>query len=403
MVNKMKKLLILGGSRYVIPAIEAAHKLGAYVITCDYLPDNIGHKYSDEYHNVSIIDKEAVLKLAKELKVDGVISFATDPGVVVAAYVAEQLGLPTPPYESVKILQNKDLFRKFLSENQFNVPVAMGFSNKEDAYKSLSKFNFPIIVKPVDSAGSKGVTRVDDIKGLDKAIDFALSYSLSSKFIIEEFIEKLGHSSDTDCFSINNELVFASFCCQYFDEAAINPYTPSGYTWPSDMPSEKQKELRNELQRLIELLDLGTSIYNVETRVGKDGKAYVMEVSPRGGGNRLSEMLRYASGQDLIENNIRAALGMPMLEMTDPIYNGAWAEFVVHSDKNGTFNKLVLDDAVRDKYLIEEDIWVAKGDKVKAFTGANETLGTIVLKFDSHEEAMSMLQNNKEWIKVLVD
>lgn len=399
----MKKLLILGGSRYVIPAIEAAHKLGVYVITCDYLPDNIGHKYSDEYHNVSIIDKEAVLKLAKELKIDGIISFATDPGVVVAAYVAEQLGLPTPPYESVKILQNKDLFRKFLTDNNFSVPVAIGFTNKEDAFEQLDKFRFPIIVKPVDSAGSKGVTRVDNVADLDEAIDYALSYSLSGRFIIEEFIEKLGHSSDTDCFSINNQLVFASFCCQYFDDGAVNPYTPSAYTWPSDMPFEKQQELRNELQRLIELLNLGTSIYNIETRVGVDGKAYIMEVSPRGGGNRLSEMLKYACGQDLIENNIRAALGMQLLEMTNPKYNGAWAEFVVHSDKNGEFNKLVIDDAIRDKYLIEEDIWVAKGDKVKAFTGANETLGTIVLKFDSHEEAMSMLQNNRAWIKVLVD
>lgn len=399
----MKKLLILGGSRYVIPAIEAAHKLGVYVITCDYLPDNIGHKYSDEYHNVSIIDKEAVLKLAKELKIDGIVSFATDPGVVVAAYVAEQLGLPTPPYKSVKILQNKDLFRKFLTDNNFSVPVAIGFTNKEDAFEQLDKFRFPIIVKPVDSAGSKGVTRVDNVADLDEAIDYALSYSLSGRFIIEEFIEKLGHSSDTDCFSINNQLVFASFCCQYFDDGAVNPYTPSAYTWPSDMPFEKQQELRNELQRLIELLNLGTSIYNVETRVGVDGKAYIMEVSPRGGGNRLSEMLKYACGQDLIENNIRAALGMQLLEMTNPKYNGAWAEFVVHSDKNGEFNKLVIDDAIRDKYLIEEDIWVAKGDKVKAFTGANETLGTIVLKFDSHEEAMSMLQNNRAWIKVLVN
>ncbi|MBQ9764505.1 MAG: ATP-grasp domain-containing protein [Phascolarctobacterium sp.] len=399
----MKKLLILGGSRYVIPAIEVAHKLGVYVITCDYLPDNIGHRYSDEYHNVSIIDKEAVLDLAKKLDVDGIISFATDPGVVIAAYVAEKLGLPTPPYESVKILQNKDLFRNFLRENNFNVPLAIGFSKKEDAFSSLDKFKFPVIVKPVDSAGSKGVTRVGDIKNLDNAIDFALLYSRSNRFIIEEFIEKLGCSSDTDCFSINNKLVFASFCCQYFDEDAQNPYTPSGYTWPSDMADDKQAELRNELQRLIELLNLGTSIYNIETRVGIDGKAYIMEVSPRAGGNRLSEMLRYASGQDLIENNIRAALAMPLLEMSDPVYNGAWAEYILHSDRDGIFNRVKIAEDVGTKFLVEEDVWVSKGDEVKSFTGANETLGTLVLKFNSFEEAMEMLKNHKQWLKVIVD
>ena len=103
----MKKVLLLGGSRYLRPVIKACHELGYYAITCDYLEDNYAHKFSDEYHNVSIIDKDAVLELAKELKVDGVMSFACDPGVTTAAYVAEKLGLPTHPYKSVEILQNK--------------------------------------------------------------------------------------------------------------------------------------------------------------------------------------------------------------------------------------------------------------------------------------------------------
>lgn len=93
--KRMKKLLLLGGSKYLLPAIEAAHNIegGVHVITCDYLPDNVAHKYSDEYHNVSIVDKEAVLNLARELKIDGILSFATDPGVVTAAYVAEKWDL----------------------------------------------------------------------------------------------------------------------------------------------------------------------------------------------------------------------------------------------------------------------------------------------------------------------
>ena len=124
----MKKLMVLGGSRYALPIIKAAHELGCYVITCDYLPDNIAHKYSDEYCNVSIIDKEAVLDAAKKLKIDGITSFACDPGVVTAAYVAEKMGLPScGSYESVCILQNKGRFRKFLTDNGFTVPAANRF------------------------------------------------------------------------------------------------------------------------------------------------------------------------------------------------------------------------------------------------------------------------------------
>ena len=153
----MKKLLLLGGTRYLLPVIKAAHSLGMYVITCDYLPVNIAHKYSDEYLNVSIIDKEAVLNVAKRKQIDGIMSFATDPGVVTAAYVAEKMGLPScGPYESVCILQDKGRFRKFLENHNFIVPHAKSYTDIEKAILEINYFNWAVIVKPVDSAGSKG-------------------------------------------------------------------------------------------------------------------------------------------------------------------------------------------------------------------------------------------------------
>ena len=154
--------MLLGGIRYLLPVIRAAHEQGYYVITADYLPDNIAHKFSDEYVNVSIIDQEAVLKVAREKKIDGIMSFGVDPGVVSASYVQHQMGLPSfGPYESVCILQNKDRFREFLSKHGFNVPKAKGYSDIEEALTDQDTFDYPVIVKPTDSAGSKGVTRVD--------------------------------------------------------------------------------------------------------------------------------------------------------------------------------------------------------------------------------------------------
>ena len=283
----MKKVLLLGGSMYILPVIEAVHNLGYYAITCDYLPENIAHKYSDEYHNVSIIDKDAVLELARELKIDGIMSFACDPGVETAAYVAEKLNLPSNPYKSVEILQNKALFRAFLNENGFNVPKAKGYTSWQEAANDASGFSWPVIIKPTDSAGSKGVTKIYNVENLREAAEYAINFSKSKSFIMEEFIEKAGNSSDTDSFSINGELVYSSFSDQRFDDNAANPYTPSAYSWPSTMPDEVQKELRNEIQRLFRLLEIKTSLFNIETRLGTDGKAYIMEVSPRGGGNRL--------------------------------------------------------------------------------------------------------------------
>ena len=110
--------MLLGGIRYLLPVIAAAHEQGYYVITADYLPDNIAHRYSDKYVNVSIIDKEAVLAAARAENIDGIMSFGVDPGVVAASYVQEKMGLPSfGPFRSVEILQNKDRFRKFLSDS----------------------------------------------------------------------------------------------------------------------------------------------------------------------------------------------------------------------------------------------------------------------------------------------
>ena len=127
---KQKKIMFLGGIYYSVPAIEVAHKHGYHVITIDNIPENIAHKYSDEFHPVSIVDKDAILRLAQQLEIDGIVSYGVDPGVTTAAYVAEKMGLPFQcSYESACILQNKSLFRQFLKENGFNVPNAKGFTN----------------------------------------------------------------------------------------------------------------------------------------------------------------------------------------------------------------------------------------------------------------------------------
>ncbi len=395
-----KKLMLLGGLRYLLPVIEAAHRLGHHVITVDYLPDNIAHKYSDEYHNVSILDKEAVLRLARELRIDGIMSYAVDPGVTTAAYVAEEMGLPFQgPYESVRILQDKALFRKFLTDNGFNVPKAKGYSDVEAAVADAERYRWPVIVKPVDSAGSKGVSRVDDVRDLKAAIEHALDESHSGRFIIEEFLEKRYPSSDTDCFSVDGELVYCSFSNQLFDQKASNPYTPAAYSWPSDMPAESQEELRGELQRLICLLGLATGIYNIETRVAEDGKGYIMEMSPRAGGNRLAEMLDMASGSSLVENSVRAALSQPLLPMTMPEYKEHWAEVILHSDSDGIFKGLGISDELQP-YVVEKDMWVKEGDEVKGFSGANNAIGTLVLRFPTRKELESKLGSIDTYIDI---
>ena len=400
---KQKKIMLLGGLRYLKPVIDAAHKQGYYVITADYLPNNIAHKWSDEYCNVSIIDKEAVLKEAQRLQIDGIMSFACDPGVVAACYVQNKMGLPSfGPFESVEILQNKDKFRAFLAKNGFNVPQAKGFDSIDAAMEETYWYPWPVIVKPTDAAGSKGVTRVDKAEDLKPALEYAMEHSISGHIIVEEFIDKQGCSSDTDSFSEDGKLKFVSFCAQRFDAEATNPYTPAAYSWPSTFTKEQEEYLTSEIQRLITLLDLKTCVYNIEVRVAPNGKPYIMELTPRGGGNRLCEMLRYATGVDMITAITRAMVGDPILEpIEQKPYNGHWAEIILHADKDGEFDHLEISKDLPAE-VVEEDLWVEKGDKVESFEGANNAIGTLVLKFQTAEELEKAITNQRNWLKVVV-
>lgn len=399
----MKKLMILGGSRYILPIIDVAHKLGVYVITCDYLPDNIAHKYSDEYCNISIIEKDEVLKKAQELKIDGIMSFACDPGVETAAYVAEKMCLPNVgPYESVKILQNKGKFRKFLSENGFNVPVSKSYKHYEEALKDIKLFNWPVIVKPTDSAGSKGVTKVENESDLKDAMEYALKFSHSGECIIEDFLNKIGCSSDCDSFVVDGEIKAMYFSAQRFDIKSPNEYVPAAYTWPDTLSLKNKEILRNDLQRLLKLLNMNSAVYNIEVRECSNGQPYIMECSPRGGGNRLSEMVRYITGTDFLRASVQATLGMKIDEISQKEYNSNWIEIILHSEKDGMFSSVDIDKNI-EKYLVEKDLWIKYGDNVKSFTGANEAIGTIIMNFGENKELLQEVINNLDkYVKVEV-
>lgn len=399
----MKKLMLLGGSRYLNPVIEAAHNLGLYVITCDYLPHNDAHKLSDEYKNISIIDRHAVLNVAKEMQIDGIMSFACDPGVVTAAYVAEKMELPFQgSYESTKILQDKGLFRQFLHDNDFNSPHAKRYTDKKAPLSDVDYFKWPVIVKPVDSAGSKGVNRVNNPERLAKAIDIAVDCSHNGAFIIEEFLKFEGYHSSADLFTVDGKLEFVSYSDQLFDKDADNPYTPAFIIWSSSMKQEYQDILTSETQRLMKLLGMQTGIYNVESCVGSDGKPYIMEVSPRGGGCKIAELQRMAYGIDLIENEVKKAVGLPVKDVKQTDCDGCWCEMVVHArpGESGVLKGITIDPEIKEKYIKVIDISTKEGDFVKPFTGANMALGDIFLRFESREELDEVVARSSEWLHI---
>lgn len=400
-----KTLLLLGGARYALPVIDAAHEMGVRVVTCDYLPNNYAHAFSDGYINASIIDNEAVLAAARQCNADGIMSFAADPGVVAASYAAEKLGLPFQgSYEAVSILQDKERYRAFLRVNGFNCPELHIYRSANEAVADADGISYPVIAKPVDSAGSKGCSRVDGPAELRAAVEYALSFSRDGRCVVEQFLEKDGDSSDGDGFVAGGKFTCVSFTSQLFDPAVPNPYTPAAYAMPASMPGWAQKDLVSELKRMADLLGLRDGVFNIETRVATDGKAYIMESSPRGGGNRLCEMLKYATAgkTDLVMASVKAALGEPVGELPMPEYDGFWYQKMLHADRDGTFVGMEYAPGFADAHVVEEQFWVEPGQKVTAFTAANHAFGSVFLRFDKQEELEAFRSASGEFMSAKV-
>lgn len=386
-----------------VPSIKKAKEMGLYVITCDYLPDNPGHRYADAYYNVSTTDKEQVLALAKKLAIDGVVCYASDPAAPTAAYVAENLGLPTSPYHSVEILSNKDLFRKFLRENNFNVPKSISFSLIEEALQKITELNFPLIVKPVDSSGSKGISIISSISELKEAYDVAMYYSRCKRLIMEEFVESDGAPLAGDGFSVEGKLVFWAFADDYFDKKSANPLAPVAEIYPYSKSSEIQQKIVSEIQRLLCLLNMKTVAYNFEARVDKNGKIYLMEVAPRNGGNGIPIVTRYATGVDMIEFTIKAALGEDCSGLVFTPVNGFWSTYMVHSNQGGVLKEIWISEEYKRNNLVEFDTDYMEGDEIPIFNGANGALGTMISRYSSREEMISKIEHFDEYVKVILN
>ena len=339
------------------------------------------------------------------MKIDGIVCYASDPAAPTAAYVAEKMCLPASPYQSVEILANKDKFRKFLSANGFHTPKARGYAYEEveQMRKDIGEFCFPVMVKPVDSSGSKGVAKVDEVSEILEAVDTAVSYSRCGRFIIEEYVEKSGYQIAGDGFSVDGKLVFRCFANEHFDADGINPYVPIGESWPYNMPKRVHDKLHREIQRALSLLHMGTQAYNFDARIDKDENVYLMEIGPRNGGNMIAQVTQYATGVDMVEYTIKAAMGedCSSLHMAEP--QGYWANYMLHTQKAGILKGVWIEENFKKNNLVEFEMIYQEGEKVERFTGSNGTLGTMILKFNSESEMLEKMDHMNRWVKVITE
>lgn len=383
----MKTILLLGGSRQQVPAIETAKQLGYRTVLIDYLLDNPGQYIADKWYNESTTDIEAVYRIAKEEKVDGILAYASDPAALPAAIVCERLGLPTNPASSVEILGVKHKFRQFLANNGFPCPKTYTFTPStpiKEIEQGLENLKFPIVVKPTDSSGSKGVSFLENTEKLRKAISHADEYSRNKILIAEEFIQRgFPDVIGGDIFVENGKIIlFGDMACLRGDNG--KSLIPIGKKMPNGLNTVQSELLHAELQRLVTALGIRSGELNIELIIDKDDRPHFLELGPRAGGNMIPIQLSDAFGINLIKANVSVAMGKPAnINPIEP--SDCFMTYVLHSSTDGIYEGVDYSDEIKP-YIYRKVHYKMPGDKVEAFDGAGKALGIVFMQFPIKEK-----------------
>lgn len=390
-----KKILFLGGSFSQVPAIKYAKQKGLYIITADYLPQNPGHKFADEYYNISTIEEEKILKLSQKLNIDAISAYASDPAAPTAAYVSEKMGLVGSPFKSVEILSNKNLFRKFLCNNKLNCPWFYS-GNRIENFKKEYKGN-KAILKPVDSSGSKGIFTVNNVTDLETNFKSSISYSRSGQVILEEFIESEGPQIHGEGFVVNGEVIFLLMGDQVFSN--INNLVPYSTIAPSCFHINIMNKVYELVKLAIKKVGFETGGINVEVIRDKKNNFYILEIGARNGGNFMPQLMKHATGFDLVKANVDALFNKSLNYNFHKTFKFHYAQIILHSKEDGIFQGINIPNEFQNN-LVESTIYFNPGDKINRYKNSKDVVGVIIIKIQKDE--LNTFQKhliNNQWVK----
>jgi len=387
------KLLVLNGSHSEIPLIQAGKKLGFQVITTGNAPQLIGHGYADEYHYADFSDKEEILKLATKLKIDFICSNANDFGAITAAYVAEKMGLPGHDAHDIALtLHHKDLFKAFAIKHQIPTPYAESFIDAETAINAITDDEkFPLIIKPVDLTGGKGISQINDRREGVEAVRKAFNISREKRIVIEEFIKGTLHSFST--FVLDGKVV-----CYFSDNefSYLNPYFVSTSAAPAINIDEVANTLIDAVETIAKLLSLQDGIFHIQYLF--DGKkAKIIDITRRCSGDLYPYPVNYATHLDWAEWIVKAEAGIDCSDFPSVKQVGYCGRHCIMAPCNGIVQHVHVSEYIA-KNIYDSLLWWKKGEVIDHYMV--QKLGIVCLSFDSMEEMLEKIAKINQLIHV---
>lgn len=364
----MKKILILGAGIYQVPLIDTARRMGLHTIVASIPGNYPGFSHADEIAYVNTTDVDAILKLAREKKIDAITTCGTDVAVVTIGAVCEAMGLAGVSREAGLLCTDKAKMKKALWDAGVRTSEFASVQNEEQAQKAAQTLGWPVMFKCPDSSGSRGVIRVDRYEQIAQAFRYAMQVSRSGHILVEKFVP--GHEIGVDGVVQGDRILLWPH--DKITRSNGNTNVPVGHVIPLNLEERQMQDLRKQARAAVLAMNIDQSFFNMDIMLC-EGKAYIIEIGARVGATCIPEVIGAAGGFDCYEAIIRCALGQT-LELSDEVSQAAAAQLLC-ADHDGILKNMCIDGMPED---VSWSLDIAPGDQVHKFQVGPDRIGQVV-------------------------
>ena len=404
-INKMKKIMILGGGPNQIGLLNSAKQCGYATILCDKNANCLGRDLADIFYGVDIIDVDEVLNVAQQEEIDGIIS-NSEVVMEVVAEVSSKLGLVGNSKNSIATLNSKQGFRDFQKENGIFTPKHITVSSDYILEEVLSGFNYPVIVKPVKCSGTRGTTRFDyySEEDMKAAIDSCINFSRNNMCAIEEYIEMPSLTVlEGDVFVNGGEIFWGGVFFTRRSETL--PMVPMTYMSPYTDSNEHFAEIKSVLKKTFECLPIKHGQYNVEAYFDAKDNFFIIEINARQGGHGLPAYVKRATGVDMDKLLVTTAVGDNQYfdeVLTPPVRQKYATRHAVFGDQDGVLEEIYIDESIK-KYVVEIEYDKKIGECVEKWVNGSSVIGFVNLVFENYEMQHLISENIEKYIYPIIN
>lgn len=378
----MEKIVIIGANNFQNPLILKAKEMGYETHVFAWRDGSIGEKTADFFYPISIVEKEKILEVCKKIKPVAVTTIASDLANITVQYLCKHLGLPTNSDHTLSVTTNKYAMRCELRDKGIKVPNFIELSSESEIFPEVFvNFRYPLIIKPTDRSGSRGIFKINHFEELKEKVKISLDLSFEKKVIIEEFIE--GDEYSCESISFNGTHLILAITKKY--TTGSPNFIETGHVEPSGLSLEVEALVKDLVCKILKDLDIQTGPAHTEFKV-HDGQIEIIEIGSRMGGDCIgSHLVQLSTGYDFLKMTIQAALGKQpdMSESSKKYFAGI--RFIFNENDLNVLNEVKQTNCLYFYSGIENNM-------NNIVTDSSSRKGYFILRCENKEELMKWME-----------